>query len=448
MPLDPSIALQVQAPKFEDQGNALARILQLQQAQGQNELAQYSISKARRQDEETNRLAQLMSGNGFDLNTPEGVRQAYGVAPTMAGTYIKNQLDQRKATADIGKTDAETQAKAIETAHKRVETLGQASGFLRDNPTLDNHVAVTQQLQQLGILTPEQAQASIARVQADPSPENIKKLATSAFTMALSAKDQLPKIEQADIGGQSIIRITNPVDGTTRVVSTVQKTQSPDNAATNETQRRGQDLVDARSRETTAATREANATVYDPERGVLINKGTGLARPAATMDGKPITAKDKNAPEAYSKAMTGVNELRAALATYERVLTEQGGPSVTATGEKRASLNAAYTALKMGLKNAYELGALTGPDVAVLEGALVSPTSVGTLPIGNDGIKAQISQAYEYLKNREGALEKTYGRPNPAKKDQTTGKTVKRTGTTPDGRKVVEYSDGSIEYAN
>lgn len=67
--------------------------------------------------------------------------------------------------------------------------------------------------------------------------------------------------------------------------------QSPDSAASVAATIRGQNMTDARAREANSISREAQQTqiINDPVLGpLLVNKGTGVTRPAVGVDGKPI----------------------------------------------------------------------------------------------------------------------------------------------------------------
>jgi hypothetical protein len=75
------------------------------------------------------------------------------------------------------------------------------------------------------------AQQMLAEIEANPTPENISRLATMAYQQALSAKDQLPKYETRDLGGQTVTQATDPVSGRTSVVGALRNSQSPNNAA-------------------------------------------------------------------------------------------------------------------------------------------------------------------------------------------------------------------------
>lgn len=146
--------------------------------------------------------------------------------------------------------------------------------------------------------------------------------------------------------------------------------------------------------------------LYQPNNRGGSPQSTGLA---------PPPKEQPPAPEAFNKAIAGINELNGALDNYEKVLKAAGGPNVLARGEDRAKLQAAYTRVQMGLKNAMELGALAGPDVEILGKFIQDPTSLNaSVLIGGKGVLAQVGQARGYLTGREKALSQTYGRPNPA----------------------------------
>lgn len=127
-------------------------------------------------------------------------------------------------------------------------------------------------------------------------------------------------------------------------------------------------------------------------------------------------------PVEFNKTVTGLNELANGLASYEKTLKENNGSSPIALGKRRAALQGAYTSLQMGLKNAFELGALAGPDLSLLQGMLVDPTSPQAALIGDKGIEEQIRQAHQYLKNRGAAVYKAHSKPVPPEYADTPAK--------------------------
>jgi hypothetical protein len=171
----------------------------------------------------------------------QAARAAFAANPTdgaarlnaLAGVSPKAYSDEAKRQADLAKADAETRAKTIETAHKQIDLAGQAFGYVRQFPTKENAVAAVNWLGQNGVLTPEHVADHLAKIDA-ATPDQIQGLATQAFQSAVAAKDQLAKIEVKDAGGQIVTQGTDPITGKTTTLSTLAKTQSPDNKATND----------------------------------------------------------------------------------------------------------------------------------------------------------------------------------------------------------------------
>jgi hypothetical protein len=234
MGIDSSIAMGYRSPDIQNPLNAMSQVLQAQGLQNQNALATYGLNRAQRQDAETNRLSQLLS-SGVDLSTPEGQAQAYQVAPTVAGSYIKNQLDTLKTRSDIGKNDADAKAKTLDTAAKRVDLMGQAFAGVRQNPTLDNANGALDLLGAHGVLPPDQVQQFKATLAQDPT--QVAAFADHAFRTALGAKDQLAKIQTNNTGASTVTQSIDPITGKVLNSTSMANTVSPDAALSAATSR-------------------------------------------------------------------------------------------------------------------------------------------------------------------------------------------------------------------
>lgn len=111
------------------------------------------------------------------------------------------------------------------------------------------------------------------------------------------------------------------------------QTSIANNATTNATTRRGQDLNDSRTRETNAVMREGQQTqvVNDPTQGILlVNKGTGLVRPGVGIDGKPITA------EAAAKRQAAAKNTLSILDEADKLIDEATGSYIGAGADQAA----------------------------------------------------------------------------------------------------------------
>lgn len=121
-------------------------------------------------------------------------------------------------------------------------------------------------------------------------------------------------------------------------------------------------------------------------------------------------------PVSAQKHQRALLDLESGLNDYEKLLGDydpQGKTAVSPTERKR--IGAAYTDYQMRLKNAYELGAITGPDMKVLNEAVTNPVSaLGTLEFGITGkepLKAQLSEARKSLNRQRANFEVQYGMP-------------------------------------
>jgi hypothetical protein len=92
------------------------------------------------------------------------------------------------------------------------------------------------------------------------------------------------------------------------------------------------------------------------------------------------------------------------------------GARFTPTGEDTARMQAKYTALLMGVKDLYTLGALAGPDMSIIESQLTNPASWSGKFTSQKGFEEQVKVIEDMLKRTAGNLENTYNRPPRATK--------------------------------
>ena len=282
------------------------RAAQLQGIMQNNALAALTGEQTRRQMADTaadrNALAALAAGWTADT-TPDqrvaGLRNS-GRAALMnqADALEKQYLDRRNTESQIGERAANANKARAETIGKHLDVLKTLSQAVMANPTPQNAAGALAQWEQMTGQQDPNERAQIAQLQ---TPEQVMAWARAH---ALKADDLKAQVFTNNTGGATVTQSYNPVTGKLSTLGQVRNTQSPDNAATVAATIRGQNMTDARAREANNLTREANANVYDPERGVLVNKATGLARPAATIDGKPLAAKQ---PESTKKELASID---------------------------------------------------------------------------------------------------------------------------------------------
>jgi len=217
--MNTNIAMQDTSPQFESPVNALAKVLQIRDAQQGQQLHAMKMDEYSKGVERQNGLRQLLTGFGNDHQANQ--------QKLMQGGYLKEAQDYGKNQADLAKTNSEVQFKQIETAHKKIDLMGQVFGFVKDNPSAESAIQATDYLVQNGIMTAEQAQATKAKIAADPSPETIRTLATQAYQSALSTKDQLPTLSGFSTGGSYVQTARNPITGASTETGRTAMTATP-----------------------------------------------------------------------------------------------------------------------------------------------------------------------------------------------------------------------------
>lgn len=158
-----------------------------------------------------------------EMESNQGVREAIagGMSPT-----DPRLLQYGKQGRETFKTGIEARVKQIETAQKRMDAVGGAFGYLKENPGAFGDVM--RNLVQSGLYTQEQAEEAFARTKGNPA--EVVRYADMNWNMAQKAKDQIKKIIEQDMGGYQQVTAVDPMSLKTTVVSRTGKTLTPGQA--------------------------------------------------------------------------------------------------------------------------------------------------------------------------------------------------------------------------
>lgn len=271
--IDASIPLQVQRPRVTSPLEQYAQIEQLRGLQGQGQLREMQMQefqdKRARQQNLRGILGQGLQGQ--DL-----------VKALQTGGY----LDEATAYA---KQLREEQDSSLKREGEIVKLQGDLAKSVMSNPSEQAAIGAIERMEAATGRRFDSERAAVYSMRNDPSV-----LRKWAAGYALSAEQQLPKFQQFDTGGQVQMGTVSPF-GEYAQTGAIDKTVTPDAVMTDKRAReegaanrsvtiRGQNLTDARARETAA--REAEKFKYereqgktsdiqwDSDRGVLINKRT------------------------------------------------------------------------------------------------------------------------------------------------------------------------------
>jgi hypothetical protein len=241
--IDSSIALGVKPFQIESQANNLANILKLQELQQGGQLNALKLQEAQRGVEQQNNLRSILSGVQ-PTDTPDAVAQRL-----MRGGFLNESSKYQQVNRENEMNAAKKREHDLNAAQKSNEIAGSIFGAIKANPTPEMVQSGLSYLNSKGILPEKEMQLFMQQYSQAQTPEKIAELAGLHHLSAVPAKDQAPKIDTRNTGGFTETFATDPFSGEVKILNRAQNTQSPDSVVSNETQRRGQNMVDARSRE-------------------------------------------------------------------------------------------------------------------------------------------------------------------------------------------------------
>ncbi len=285
--LDPSIILRDISPKFEPYENVLAKQYKLDDARQQSEQNAFKMQVERDAYQQQNALAQLLSRQGFNPQTPEGQAQLYG-AGGVAGAekYLKGAADLRKVQADTAKTGVETEKIQIEKHFKKLELMGQLMGGVRDQASYDQMRAQAANIPELADLVPNMPP------QYDPQAIELGRQKAMSVKDSMAARHQ--ELTLAETGRHNKASEGIQIRGQDR--------QSADNAASRQVQMRGQNMVDSRSRESNAASMSKPFEVTDESGNKVLVQQDKQGNIKRVEGFSPKSGADKPLTDAQSKA--------------------------------------------------------------------------------------------------------------------------------------------------
>jgi hypothetical protein len=121
-------------------------------------------------------------------------------------------------------------------------------------------------------------------------------------------------------------------------------------------------------------------------------------------DGKPMGLTGE--PAKRAEAMSAVTK---ELAAYRSMLAEQGPSLMNLRNEDKTRIESQYGNLQMTLKEAYNLGVLNGPDLALIEKQITPPVGLAAMAKGKDALLGQVDQVGAGMKRRQQAQGEVYG---------------------------------------
>lgn len=151
----------------------------------------------------------------------------------------------------------------------------------------------------------------------------------------------------------------------------------------------------------------------------------GAAMPVMGAGGAPLEG-GKEAPAEFTKTVRKLNDLKGNLSAYKKEIESDetvfpsaiplpfgAGAIPLPTGQDTARVRGKYQSLLMGVKDLYDLGALTGPDMGIIEQQLTNPASFAGVFTSRAAMKEQIKVLEDMVARSEENIASSYKRKIP-----------------------------------
>lgn len=138
---------------------------------------------------------------------------------------------------------------------------------------------------------------------------------------------------------------------------------------------------------------------FNESTGLVIDQNTGaVSQPRDTQGNLVDISQFRKPSESQEKQVIGVQNTRNAIDEFRNELSNFTRLD-TLKPTERARIETKYRNMLMQAKEAYNLGVLNGPDLAILEQIIYNPTSMKGVVVGKKAIDAQASELDRIMGN-------------------------------------------------
>jgi hypothetical protein len=138
---------------------------------------------------------------------------------------------------------------------------------------------------------------------------------------------------------------------------------------------------------------------FNESTGLVIDQNTGaVSQPRDTQGNLVDISQFRKPSESQEKQVIGVQNTRNAIGEFRDELSNFTRLD-TLKPTERARIETKYRNMLMQAKEAYNLGVLNGPDLAILEQIIYNPTSMKGVVVGKKAIDAQASELDRIMGN-------------------------------------------------
>lgn len=466
MAFDPSIIMGYRGMgELPNPMNQLAQVSQIQNAQNQNALAQYQLSSAQRADEQQRSLYAAAANPDFKLDVNTALRYGpAGIAALKAQQEaLSAGLTQQKLRGDILAQTPKLQNDVSEQFKKQLTNVNDYNSAVNWLDKQYKHPALGPLMAQMPF------EEAVRQIPQDPAKfqewkaknalgieEFIKQNKPSVTAQVTGALTRLLSTPGLGFGGATVVpgseaaMTATPGDllADARAKQRLQfdqtkfKWEKDNPTLTIQEDQNGLLAVNTRTgmatpvvygptgfqpapaaapgasmmRQQPAALPGQRTPAIPGMASVLDQTGAPAAMPVpaevgARMPGMPVGSK-KEAPAKFNDTDMQLAGLAGSLKDFKDEVSKNlfTGAKFVPSGQDTARMTAKYTALLMGVKDLYTLGALTGPDMSIIESQITNPASWSGKFTTKKGFEEQTKVIEDMLKRTTTNLESTYGR--------------------------------------
>jgi len=381
--IDASIIGGLKPPQFENPVNALARVLEVQNAQQSNDLNRLKMDEYQRGVEETKTLADIYRGAYGQDGKLDRNALLSGVASRGLGAKIpalqKGLLETDELQGKVDKQKTELLDARLKQSRAFLETVSTPEDYIRWHEANHKDPVLGPALAAHGV-TAETSRTAIT--EALKSPGGFEDLLNKS-RLGIEKYTELnkPTFQTRNTGATTDTLQLPGLGGTPKVVNTIKNTQSPDSAASiGEQRRHNQKMEGFRSTEV--------AMGGKPPPGYRWNGPNLEAIPGGPGD---------KLPESQQKQVVGVNNLSNAIAEYRAQLKDYGKLD-SLRPDARATMGTKYNNMMLQAKEAYNLGVLNGPDLEILTSVITDPRSLKGAVTSKEALDKQASELDRIMK--------------------------------------------------
>jgi len=238
--MNTNIAMQDVSPQFESPVNALAKVLQIREAQQGHQLNAMKMDEYQRGIASQNSLRQLLGGMGTDHQANQ--------QKLLQGGYMKEAQDYGKNQAEILKDQTAAEKDKIAVAMQKLALGSQLLGSVRDQASYDQARA-----------TAQANGLDVSRMQPNYDPAFVEAKRKEGQTVAQQLEQYWRQKGYDTPDANAVLSA---------------QTSRANNAASNSTTMRGQNMTDSRGRELNQITREVGLQKKELEIGKMQDEAT------------------------------------------------------------------------------------------------------------------------------------------------------------------------------